>query len=59
MTQRCAQNNHYEINYKPKLNWLTYHSILQFSEYLKEELKDLKPKDMIDIQSFIWLIARI
>jgi len=59
MTQRCAQSNHYEINYTPKLNWLTYNSILQFSEYLKEELKDLKPKDMIDIQSYIWLIARV
>ena len=47
----------FEINYKPQVNWLTYKCILDFSEYLFHELSDLKPRDMIDIQSFMWCIA--
>ena len=47
----------YEINYKPQLNWLTYIRILEFSEHLFKRLSDLKPRDMIDIQSFMWCIA--
>lgn len=47
----------FEVNYKPQLNWLTYKSVLSFSEYLFSELSELKPRDMIDVQSFIWCIA--
>ena len=47
----------YEINYKPQLNWLTYKRILEFSEHLFNRLSELKPRDMIDIQSFMWCIA--
>ena len=48
----------FEINYRPEINWRTYKSILDFSEYLKGELLDLKPRDMIDVQSFMWCIAQ-
>ena len=47
----------FEINYKPQLNWLTYKCILDFSNYLLHKLSDLKPRDMIDIQSFMWCIV--
>ncbi len=47
----------FEINYKPQLNWLTYKCILDFSNYLMHELSDLNPRDMIDVQSFMWCIA--
>lgn len=46
----------FEINYKPQLNWLTYKSVLSFSEYLLSEISELKPRDMIDVQSFMWCI---
>lgn len=35
----------------------SYKSLLEFSEYLKSELAELNPKDMIDVQSFMWCIA--
>lgn len=57
ITQHVAELCGYEINYQPKLNWLTYKSVLNFSIYLKSELTDLEPRDMIDVQSFIWCIA--
>ena len=47
----------FEINYKPQLNWLTYKSVLSFSEYLFSEISELNPRDMIDVQSFMWCIA--
>ena len=47
----------FEINYKPRVNWFTYKRILDFSNYLLHELSGLKPRDMIDIQSFMWCIA--
>lgn len=58
VTQDAADVCAFELNYRPDPNWLTYRSLLQFSKYLMSNLADLKPKDMIDIQSFIWCIAQ-
>jgi len=57
ITQYSSELCGYEVNYKPQLNWLTYKSVLGFSEYIKSEISDLKPRDMIDVQSFMWCIA--
>lgn len=57
VTQHAAELCGFEINYRPQLKWLTYQSVLKFSEYLKDEIADLEPRDMIDVQSFMWCIA--
>lgn len=57
ITQYSAELCGFEINYKPQLNWLTYQAVLKFSHYLFLEIDALKPRDMIDIQSFMWCIA--
>ncbi len=57
ITQHVSELCGFEINYKPQLNWLTYKSVLNFSEYLFTEISELKPRDMIDVQSFMWCIA--
>jgi hypothetical protein len=57
VTQMAAELSAFEINYRPDLNWKTYQSVLDFSEYFRSELKDFKPRDMIDIQSFMWGIG--
>ena len=54
VTKRAAKACGFELNYKPELNWLTYKQLLKLSKYLFEKLSDLHPRDMIDIQSFIW-----
>ncbi|HIJ81250.1 MAG TPA: DUF3553 domain-containing protein [Desulfuromonadales bacterium] len=53
-TDLCA----FALNYKSDLNWLTYKCLLEFSGYLKKELvkMELAPRDMIDVQSFMWCI---
>lgn len=57
ITQYSSELCGYEVNYRPQLNWLTYKSVLGFSEYIKSEISELKPRDMIDVQSFMWCIA--
>ena len=57
ITQHSAELCGFEINYKPQLNWLTYKSVLRFSEYLFAEISELNPSDMIDVQSFMWCVA--
>lgn len=57
VTQHCASLCAFEINYKSNLNWLTYQSVLKFSNYLREQISELKPRDMIDVQSFMWCIT--
>jgi len=57
ITKHAFELSAFEINYKPELNWLTYKTVLDFSKYLAEHLEDLKPRDMIDVQSFMWCIA--
>lgn len=53
-TQNAADVCSYEINYKPELNWLTYRSVREFAGYLRNEVAALRPRDMIDVQSFMW-----
>jgi hypothetical protein len=57
VTQNTAEICGFEINYKSQLNWLTYKSVLDFSNYLFQEISVLKPRDMIDVQSFMWCIS--
>lgn len=50
------------ISYKPELNWLTYGQVLEFAELIHKKLcrdgrEILVPRDMIDIQSFFWVIS--
>jgi hypothetical protein len=32
-----------------------YASLPEFAEVVRRDLRDLRPRDMIDIQSFIWV----
>jgi hypothetical protein len=57
ITRHAAELCGFEINYDPQLNWRTYRSVLEFSRYLFDELSELKPRDMIEVQSFMWCIA--
>jgi hypothetical protein len=55
VTQEAAKNYQFPFAYRSKVNWDTYASLLEFALLLFHDLKDLKPRDMIDIQSFIWV----
>jgi len=61
ITKNAAEACAYELNYNTLPNWKTYYVLLGFAQYLKGELArygdSLKPRDMIDIHSFIYASA--
>ncbi len=36
-------------------NWDTYQNLLEFAAIVRKDVADLKPRDNIDIQSFLWV----
>ena len=57
VTQVAAENYGYDFLYQSRPNWETYHSLLSFAELIRDDVKDLKPRDFIDLQSFIWVLG--
>src|SRR5215217_1780305 len=55
--KRAAEAYGFDLDYQSKANWLTYRSLLGFTSQVRRDIKDLRPRDMIDIQSFIWVIG--
>lgn len=45
----------YNLPYRSRPNWETYAALLQFAALVREDLAALEPRDMIDIQSFLWV----
>src|SRR5204863_8788127 len=43
--------------YTSRPNWETYADMLAFAAEVKEDLADMRPRDMIDIQSFLWVLG--
>ena len=57
VTQAAARSYGFDFQYRSKLSWETYASLLEFAETIRRDLADLKPRDMIDVQSFIWVLG--
>lgn len=55
VTRVAARAYAYDFQYKSRPSWDTYESLLQFAATVRRDVRDLKPRDMIDIQSFIWV----
>jgi hypothetical protein len=57
VTQAAARAYGFDFQYRSKFFWETYASLLEFAETIRRDLADLKPRDMIDVQSFIWVMG--
>lgn len=57
VTKRAAEKYGFDFRYKSQPNWETYNSLLDFAKLVEADTKALKPKDMIDLQSFIWVMG--
>ncbi len=55
VTRAAAREYGFDFRYKSKPSWEVYANLLEFAELIKHDLKDLKPQDMIDVQSFVWV----
>ncbi len=55
VTKIAALKYGFEFQYQSRPNWRTYSNLLEFAETIRRDMRDLKPRDMIDLQSFIWV----
>jgi hypothetical protein len=55
VTRKAAAAYDYELPYESRPSWNVYAALLDFAERLRRDLADLKPRDMIDLQSFMWV----
>jgi hypothetical protein len=55
VTQAAAEAYGYDFNYTPKPNWATYADLLSFAARVRQDHRDLRPRDHIDLQSFLWV----
>ena len=55
VTRAAAQAYGFDFQYQSRPAWNTYAGLLDFAARVRRDLRDLKPRDQIDIQSFIWV----
>lgn len=55
VTRRAAQAYGFDFQYQSKPTWETYSNLIEFAETVRRDVHDLRPRDMIDIQSFLWV----
>ena len=55
--KRAAEAYGFELDYASRPGWTTYASVLRFAEQIRRDVQDLGPRDMIDLQSFIWVLG--
>jgi hypothetical protein len=56
-TKKAAAEYGFAFDYNSQPNWKTYETFLEFAGVLRRDLKDLRPRDFIDLQSFIWVLG--
>ncbi len=57
VTRAAALAYRFDFEYHSRPTWRTYASLLDFAHTIRQDLVDLRPRDMIDIQSFIWVLG--
>jgi hypothetical protein len=55
VTKIAARQYGYPFHYASRPHWSTYQSLLDFAAAIRRDQRDLRPRDMIDLQSFIWV----
>ncbi len=55
VTRAAASAYGFDFHYKSRPSWETYSSLLEFAAAVRRDQSGLRPRDMIDIQSFIWV----
>ena len=55
VTRAAAREYGFEFRYGSRPSWETYENLLQFAQVVRRDQRDLGPRDMIDIQSFLWV----
>ncbi|MCE3226169.1 MAG: hypothetical protein K0S32_720 [Bacteroidetes bacterium] len=57
VTKHAAGFYDFPFQYRSKPNWETYQSLISFARQIEKDFPELKPRDFIDLQSFIWVLG--
>jgi hypothetical protein len=57
VTRQAARQYGFDFRYRSGPAWETYSSLIGFGRQIAHDLRDLRPRDLIDIQSFIWVLG--
>jgi hypothetical protein len=55
LMKRAAARLGFELDYRPRPNGETYRALLSYVDWLREELRPWRPRDLIDVQGFLWV----
>jgi hypothetical protein len=55
VTRTAARRYGFELPYRSRPSWEIYAGLLEFAAVIGRDQRGLGPRDMIDIQSFIWV----
>jgi hypothetical protein len=55
VTRIAAAKYGYPLEYQSRPSWRIYEGMLEFAAVVRRDLRDIKPRDMIDLQSFLWV----
>ena len=55
VTRIAARKYGFDFGYQSRPSWEIYSNYLEFADTVRRDLRDLKPRDMIDLQSFMWV----
>jgi hypothetical protein len=55
VTRIAAERYGFDLPYQSRPSWSTYRAVLDFAAMVRRDVADLRPRDLIDIQSFMWV----
>jgi len=55
VTREAARRYGVELQYASRPSWPLYRGLLDFVAGVRRDITDLRPRDMIDMQSFLWV----
>jgi hypothetical protein len=55
VTREAARRYGVDLPYASRPSWPVYRDLLAFVRKVRSDIGDLKPRDMIDLQSFLWV----
>lgn len=55
VTRIAAREYGFSFEYQSRVAWPVYASLLKFATVVRRDVRTLAPRDMIDIQGFIWV----
>jgi hypothetical protein len=55
VTREAGRRYGIDLPYASRPSWRLYKGLLDFVAQVRADVSDLRPRDMIDMQSFIWV----